>query len=131
MKHEESVLRFTRDPDVRFTNDASEQKFRMAKFKMKVSGFFRTRFYSEDWCRISSYLSSVAVLGYNPLVAIRVALAGRAADMIKMHHPTKGVSNYGSLCMDTINFLQPPMNLLTNPYAPGTSREGRANNGCG
>ena len=66
----------------------------MAKVKIKVSGCFRTRFYAEAWCRISSYLSSMAALGYNPLVAIQIALAGNAAEMIKMHYaqpkPKKG-----------------------------------------
>ena len=87
VKHEESVLRFMGDPDVRFTNNFGEQKIRMAKVKIKVSGCFRTRFYAEAWCRISSYLSSMAALGYNPLVAIQIALAGNAADMIKIHYP--------------------------------------------
>ena len=94
VKHEESVLRFMGDPDVRFTNNFGEQKIRMAKVKIKVSGCFRTRFFAEAWCRISSYLSSMAALGYNPLVAIQIALAGNAAEMIKMHYaqpkPKKG-----------------------------------------
>ncbi len=61
-------------------------KIRMAKFKIKVSGCFRTQPGAEAWCRISSYLSSMAALGYNPLVAIQIALAGNAADMIKLHY---------------------------------------------
>ena len=61
----------------------------MAKVKIKVSGCFRTRFYAEAWCRISSYLSSMATLGYNPLVAIRIALDGKVADMIKLHYPQR------------------------------------------
>ena len=85
-KHEASVLRFMSDPDVSFTNNAGERKIRMAKVKIKVSGCFRTRHHAEAWCRISSYLSSMAALGYNPLVAIQIALAGKAADMIKLHH---------------------------------------------
>ena len=32
------------------------------------------------YCRISSYLQSMANQGYNPLVAIQIALAGRAVD---------------------------------------------------
>ena len=55
----------------------------MAKVKMKVSGCFRTRVYAEYWCRISSYLQSMAAMGYNPLVAIQIALAGRAAEMVR------------------------------------------------
>ncbi len=69
------------DPDVSFTNNPGEQKIWMAK--VKVSGCFRTRLHAEAWCRSSSYLTSMAALGYSPLVAIRIALA---ADMIKMHN---------------------------------------------
>ncbi len=84
-KHEESVLRFTREPHTSFTNNTGEQKIRMAKVKIKVSGCFRTQLNAEAWCRISSYLSSMAALGYNPLVAIQIALAGNAATMISLH----------------------------------------------
>ena len=52
---------------------------------MKFSGCFRTELYAHAWFRISSYLSSVGALGYNPLVAIKTALAGNAADLIKHH----------------------------------------------
>ena len=94
VKHETSVLRFIRNPHVAFTNNTGEQKIRMAKVKIKVSGCFRTQLHTEAWCRISSYLSSMAALGYNPLVAIQIALAGNAADMIRMRHekigPTEG-----------------------------------------
>ncbi len=87
VKHEVSVLRFMGEADVSFTNNAGEQKIRMAKVKIKVSGCFRTRLYAEAWCRISSCLSSMAALGYNPLVAIQIALAGNAAKMIELHDP--------------------------------------------
>ncbi len=56
------------------------------KVKIKVSGCFRTRLHAEIWCRISSYLTSMAARGHNPLVAIQIALAGNAADIIKMHN---------------------------------------------
>ena len=42
--------------------------------------FTLTRKYAEAYCRISSYLQSMANQGYNPLVAIQIALAGRAVD---------------------------------------------------
>ena len=58
------------------------------------SGCFRTRLHAEALCRISSYLSSTAALGYNPLIAIQIALAGNAADMLRLHYsqsdPRKG-----------------------------------------
>ena len=55
----------------------------MAEVKIKVSGCFRTRVYAEYWRRMSSYLQFMAAMGCNPLVAIRTALAGRAAEMVK------------------------------------------------
>jgi len=93
VKHDESVLRFMADPDVSFTNNSAEQKIRMAKVKIKVSGCFRTQHCAEAWCRISSYLSSMAALGYNPLFAIQIALAGKAYDMIKLHYARPGTQN--------------------------------------
>ena len=90
VKHEASVLRFLRDSQVSFTNNAGERALRMAKVKMRVSGCFRTPAYGEAYARISSYLQSMAALGYNPLVAIQIALAGHAADMVKEHDgPTR------------------------------------------
>ena len=80
--HEEAVLRFLSDPDVGFTNNAGERCIRMSKVKMKVSGCFRTRKYAEMYCRISSYLQSMAAVGYNPLTAITIALAGGAAELV-------------------------------------------------
>ncbi len=81
-KHEEAVLRFTANPDVSFTDNAGEHKMRMSKVKIKVSGCLRTQLQAKAWRRDSSYLDSMAVLGYNPLVAIQIALAGDAAAMI-------------------------------------------------
>ena len=79
-KHETAVLRFAKPPDVAFTNNRAERDLRMSKVKQKVSGGFRTQRYAEAYCRISSYLQSMANQGYNPLVAIQIALAGRAID---------------------------------------------------
>ena len=68
----------TRHPHVPFTNNRAERDLRMSKVKQMVSGCFRTRRYAEAYCRISSYLQSMANQGYNPLVAIQIALAGDA-----------------------------------------------------
>ena len=78
LQQNSAVLLFAKHPDVAFTNNRAERDLRMSKVKQKVSGCFRTRKYAEAYCRISSYLQSMAYQGYNPLVAIQIALAGRA-----------------------------------------------------
>lgn len=75
--HEVAVLLFAKDPNVSFTNNRAERDLRMSKVKQKVSGCFRKREYAEAYCRISSYLQSMANRGYNPLVAIQMALSGQ------------------------------------------------------
>ena len=82
VQYETEVLRFARDPNVPFTNNRAERDIRMAKVKQKVSGCFRTPRYAAAYCRISSYLQSMAHQGYNPLTAIQIALNGKAATMI-------------------------------------------------
>ena len=82
-KYETEVLRFARDPDTPFTNNRAERDIRMAKVKQKISGCFRTFRYAAAYCRISSYLQSMASQGYNPLTAIQIALNGNAAKMIE------------------------------------------------
>ena len=84
-KHGESVLRFMSGPDAGFTDNEGERKIRMAKVRIKVSGRFRTGQCAEAWRRIPGYLSSMAAPGCNPLAAIRTALAGNAAGMVKTH----------------------------------------------
>jgi transposase len=76
-RHEEAVLLFAKLPHVPFTNNRAERDLRMSKVKQKVSGCFRTRRYAEAYCRISSYLQTMANRGYNPLVAIQMALSGQ------------------------------------------------------
>lgn len=75
-KHETAVLLFAKDPHVPFTNNRAERDLRMAKVKQKVSGCFRQQEYGKAYCRISSYLQTMANHGINPLVAIQTALAG-------------------------------------------------------
>ena len=83
VKYETEALRFARDPDVPFTNNRAERDIRMAKVKQKVSGCFRTPRYADAYCRISSYLQSMTLQGYNPLTAIEIALKGDAAIMVE------------------------------------------------
>jgi transposase len=72
------VLLFAQEPYVAFTNNRAEQDLRMAKVKQKISGCFRSKDYAHAYCRISSYLQTMANKGYNPLIAIQIALAGQA-----------------------------------------------------
>jgi len=74
-KHEAAVSMFAKEPYVAFTNNRAEQDLRMAKVKQKVSGCFRMEIYAKAYCRISSYLQTMANQGHNPLIAIQVALA--------------------------------------------------------
>lgn len=76
-EHEAAVLLFARNPHVAFTNNRAERDLRMSKVKQKVSGCFRKPEFAEAYCRISSYLQTMANRGYNPLVAIQIALSGQ------------------------------------------------------
>ena len=75
-KHEKAVLLFAKLSHVPFTNNRAERDLRMSKVKQKVSGCFRTNKFAEAYCRISSYLQTMANQGYNPLVAIQMAFSG-------------------------------------------------------
>ena len=74
--YEQAVLLFAKDPHVPFTNNRAERDLRMSKVKQKVSGCFRTSKYAHAYCRVSSYLQTMANKGHNPLIAIQMALAG-------------------------------------------------------
>ena len=47
----------------RYRHNRAERDLRMSKVKQNVSGCFRTRKYAEAYCRISSYLQSMANQG--------------------------------------------------------------------
>ncbi|MCU7847113.1 MAG: transposase [Candidatus Thiodiazotropha sp. (ex Lucinoma kastoroae)] len=74
--YESAVLLFAKDPHVSFTNNRAERELRMAKVKQKVSGCFRVAIYAHAYCRISSYLQTMANKGHHPLIAIQRILAG-------------------------------------------------------
>jgi transposase len=76
-RYEDAVLLFAKRPHVPFTNNRAERDLRMSKVKQKISGCFRTFQYAQAYCRISSYLQTMAYRGYNPLVAIQLALSGQ------------------------------------------------------
>lgn len=76
-KHESAVLLFAKKSAVSFTNNRAERDLRMAKVKQKVSGCFRSEKYAKAYCRISSYLQTMTAKGFNPLIAISLALDGK------------------------------------------------------
>ena len=71
------MLLFAKDSNVPFTNNRAERDLRMSKVKQKVSGCFRKAEFAQAYCRISSYLQTMANQGVNPLVAIQLALSGQ------------------------------------------------------
>ena len=73
--YEGAVLLFAKDGNVSFTNNRAERDLRMSKFKQKVSGCFRQVDYAHAYCRISSYLQTMANKGHNPLISIQMALS--------------------------------------------------------
>lgn len=76
-EHESFVLLFAKKSEVSFTNNRAERDLRMTKVKQKVSGCFRKEEYAKAYCRISSYLQTMASKGHNPLIAIQMALADK------------------------------------------------------
>lgn len=80
--YEKAVLLFARHPFVSFTNNRAERDLRMGKVKQKISGCFRNEAYAKAYCRISSYLQTMANKGFNSLIAIQIALEGKAAHMM-------------------------------------------------
>ena len=82
VKHKNEVLCCTLRPEVPFTNNRAERDLRMAKTKQKVSGTFRSPQHAQAYCRISSYLQSAANQKVGSLAAIRLALQGKALELL-------------------------------------------------
>ena len=78
--HQESILRFTSDKHIDFSNNRAERDLRMSKVKQKVSGCFRTLKYAEHYCRATSYIKTMRYRGYSSLQAIMLALQGQIPD---------------------------------------------------
>jgi transposase len=76
IKYQTEVLRFAADAHVPFTNNRAERDLRMEKVKQKIAGCFRTVQMAHAYCRISSYLKTMAYHGVNPVIAIQYALSG-------------------------------------------------------
>ena len=80
---ENEILRFARNPFCPYTNNSAERFHRMSKVKQKMSGTFRSFNMAQAYCRVTSYLQTMNMLGYNPLTAIELVLKGEAVDILK------------------------------------------------
>ena len=75
--YKEQVWLFTKQFDVEWTNNCSEQAVKAAKRHQAVSGYWHTNRTLARWCRTRSYLDSAAAHGLTALDAITLALAGK------------------------------------------------------
>jgi hypothetical protein len=76
LAREDDYLRYTRDPQVPFDNNAAEREVRMCKLRIKVSGCMRSMAGAQAFCAIRSYLSTAAKHGIGRLDALTRAAAG-------------------------------------------------------
>lgn len=72
-KYEDSVLMFAKYDHVAFTNNRAEQDLRMNKVKQKVSGSFRSYLHAQAYCRIFSYIKTMANQGISSMMALHQA----------------------------------------------------------
>jgi transposase len=73
----EQVWLFTREFQVPWTNNASEQALRSPKRHQAVSGYWHSITTLADYCRVRSYLVSARGHGIRAIDAIHAALAGK------------------------------------------------------
>ena len=89
----------------------------MAKVRIRVSGCFRTQAFGEAYARLSSYLQSMAALGYNPLAAIQIALVGNAVETLKLRaDPERRLNRYRQAKFETVQ--QGPFSYLVTSLEP-------------
>jgi transposase len=74
---EADTLRFMRDSQVPFTNNAGENDFRMTKVQQKISGCFRSIEGAKIFCRVRSYLLTVQKHGLTASDALKTLFAGK------------------------------------------------------
>lgn len=81
-KYKDEVCLFFTNFLVPFDNNQAERDLRPVKTKMKVSGAMRTERGAEAYVVIRSFISTAKKHGTNIMVALRLALAGRAREAI-------------------------------------------------
>ena len=70
------ILRFLHQFNVPFDNNQAERDLRMMKVRQKISGCFRTPQGIEAFCRLRSYLSTIAKQGVHLLTALHHVFLG-------------------------------------------------------
>lgn len=78
---EADTLRFMRDPQVPFTNNAGENDLRMTKVQQKISGCFRSIEGAKIFCRVRSYLLTAQKHGITATDALKTLFAGKLPDV--------------------------------------------------
>ena len=73
----DQVWLFTTNPDVPWTNNASEQALKSPKLHQKVSGYWHTTITLSRFCRVRSYLVTARNHGISAIDAIHAALTGK------------------------------------------------------
>lgn len=81
-KYRDEVCLFFTNFVVPFDNNQAERDLRPVKTKMKVSGAMRSERGAEAYVVIRSFISTAKKHGTNIIVALRLALAGRAREAI-------------------------------------------------
>lgn len=78
---EGDTLRFMRDPQVSFTNNAGENDLRMTKVQQKISGCFRSMEGAKIFCRVRSYLLTAQKHGITATDALKKLFAGKLPEV--------------------------------------------------
>jgi len=83
INYEEDTLRFMKEPEVPFTNNAGENDLRMTKVHQKISGCFRSKEGAEEFSLIRSYLVTARKNDMGPSEALRVLFSGEMPSFMK------------------------------------------------
>ena len=78
---EGDTLRFMRDPNVPFTNNAGENDLRMTKVQQKISGCFRSMEGAKIFCRVRSYLLTAQKHGITATDALKTLFSGKLPEV--------------------------------------------------
>jgi transposase len=78
---EADTLRFMRDSEVPFSNNAGENDLRMTKVQQKISGCFRSIEGAKIFCRVRSYLLTAQKHGITATDALKILFSGKLPEV--------------------------------------------------